>query len=230
VNRPLPLLAGRRRDDTGMSVVELVVAMMCASIVLAGVAGVFVGVMRVTRVVAVKTAATSDGRVAMEAMTRSLRVTSRPDGITAAFTQATPTSVSFYSSLNRGTTGEPPQTFVEYSWDGACLNESQTTSQAVTSPPSTGPFYTWPAANRRTTCLVRTTTAPAFSYYDDPLITSGGTTVTPMPDTSTAALRKAIRSVQVTLTVQDAANTAIAGTPLTSRVTLTNVLADPGSA
>jgi Tfp pilus assembly protein PilW len=208
-----------------MSVIELVVAMMCASIVLAGVAGVFVGVMRVTRVVGVKTATTADGRIALEAMTRSLRVTSRPDGVTAAFTLATPTAVSFYSSLNRGTTGEPPQTFVEYSWNGTCLNESQTTAQAVASPPSAGPFYTWPAANKRTKCLVRTTTAPAFSYYDDPLIVSGGTTVA-----STDPLRKSIRSVQVALTVQDAANPAVAGVPLTSRVTLTNVLADPGSA
>lgn len=228
MSRPQPRPGGRR-GDAGMSVVELVVAMSVASIVLAGVASVFVGVMRVTRVIGVKTATTADSRVALEAMTRSLRVTSRPDGVTAAFTVATPTAVSFYSSLNRGTSGEPPQTFVEYSWDGTCLNESQTTSQPVASPPSTGPFYTWPAANKRTKCLVRTATAPTFSYYDDPLIVSGGTTVAAMPDTSTAVLRKAIRSVQVALTVQDAANPAIAGVPVTSRVTLTNVLADPGS-
>jgi Tfp pilus assembly protein PilW len=218
-----------RRQDHGLSVVELVVSMMITSIVLAGVGAVFVGVMRVVRVVSVKTTTTADARIGLEAMTRSLRVTSRPEGVVAAFTSATPTSVSFYSSLNRGTTGEPPQTLVAYSWNGTCLNESRTPAQAISSPPIAGPSYTWPSTATVTKCLLRSTTAPQFSYYDDPLISSGGIDSVAMPDTSTQALCKSIRSVQVNVSVQQAGSTDVAGVPVTSRVSLTNVMADPGS-
>lgn len=219
----------RRSPDAGMSVVETVVAMSIASILLAGIATVFIGSLQVVRVVTAKTATTADARIGMEAMTRSMRVAVRPDGLSSALVSATGSTVSFYALLNRtGGTSAPTPTLVAYAWDGTCLNQSLTTASAVANPPASGPFYTWPTTNRTTTCLLRTTTAPTFTYFASGLLSSGGVATAPLTvpagglDTATLPT---VQSIGISLTAKDATAAGVNGVTMVDRVTLTNVVA-----
>jgi prepilin-type N-terminal cleavage/methylation domain-containing protein len=75
----------RRGDDAGFSLPELLVVMLLSSIVLAAVAVVFNGSMRVARTASVKGNTTGDARIAMDAMIRRLRVAVVPPGGTSPF-------------------------------------------------------------------------------------------------------------------------------------------------
>lgn len=234
------------RDDSGLSLVELLVAMGITAVVLAGLATVFTGTMRATRAMNVRTSATADLRVTTEAMSRSLRVALKPKGTSAALITATSSSLTFYSLINRTgstttttTTGAPvvtePQPMkVEYYHDGTCLNEALTPAQPIVSPPTGGPYYTWPTAQRKVRCLMRTVAAPAFSYFKSGQLVLNGTTVAavavPSPGAATTPLASAdlpqIQSVQVVLSAKNSA-TDVAATA-TIRVTLQNVVLEAG--
>jgi Tfp pilus assembly protein PilW len=232
-----PRRAGRVREE-GLSLVELLVAMMITGVLLAAVGAVFSGTMRAVRQMNVKTATQSDLRVATEAMTRSLRVAYQPKGETSAIVRADRNSISFYALMNRtiGTTTstagavvEPLPIRVDYAWDTTtkCLNESWTSARTLASPPAAGPFYAWDTGTR-TKCLVLTTDPPVFSYYASGQLTSGSTTVaplvTPAPSvTLSAAQRQQVLSIQVALKVVDPANANLGGSDATVRVALENV-------
>ena len=203
-------------DDSGVSLVELVVAMAVGSILLTAVATVFIGTLRAVRTTTVKTATAADTRLGVEAMTRTLRVAVQPAGTDAAIVSASPTAVSFYTLINRtGATTQPAPTLVEYGWDGTCVTEAQTPPRTLTSPPAAGPFYAWDTG-RASKCLFRTSVAPAFTYYADGATTTALTLGTdPLSD---------IQSVQIALTARDAANADVAGVTSTVRVTLRNVV------
>jgi prepilin-type N-terminal cleavage/methylation domain-containing protein len=206
-------------DDRGISLVELLVAMMVGSILLAGVATVFIGTLRAVRTVNVKTASAADVRLGMESMSRTLRVAVQPAGTDAAVVSATSSSVSFYALLNRtgaAATAQPTPTLVEYAWNGTCVTEAQTPARTVTSPPATGPFYAWDTG-RQSRCVFRTAVAPVFTYYGD------GVTTTAL-DLTAGATRADIESVQVVLTAKDAANSDVSPVVSTARVTLRNVV------
>lgn len=192
-----------------------------ASVVMIALAVVFVGVLRSVTEIDVKTAGTADARITMEAMTRSLRVAvkpSRPSSITAAFTSATTNSVSFYSLLNRSTstataTAAPDPSLVSYSWNGTCINQTVVAMQSVSGTP------TWTGTGT-VTCLARTSVAPVFTYY-----TSGSSTATALSATDlvSASKRATIKSVAITVTVQDASHPAVRSVQLAGRVTLDNI-------
>lgn len=223
----------RRRDDQGMSLVELSVTMLIAGIVLAAVGAVFVAAADVVRTTGSQTSTAADARIGMEAMTRSLRVAIRPDGLSSAFETADTGQVAFYALLNRTGTDAPEElapTLVEYSYDGTCVLEAQTPGTALASPPSGGPYYSW-TTGRTEKCLLRTTQAPTFAYYDTPVLATGGTDVSPLTVPSgglSTATSATVVSVQVTLVAKDAQNPDLPGVTNLSRVTLTNVVTDLG--
>jgi hypothetical protein len=169
----------------------------------------------------------------MEAMTRSLRVATRPDGLPSAFATADAHAVAFYALLNRtGTdaTADLAPTLVEYSYDGTCLREAQTPGTLLSSPPDGGPYYSW-STGRTEKCLLRTTTAPTFAYYTTPVLATGGVDVTPVTvpvGGLSPAVSATVVSVQITLVVKDADNPDLPGVTNLSRVTLTNVVTDLG--
>ncbi len=208
----------RRRDD-GYTLVELLVAMGVASVLLIAIGVVFLGITRGVTTIDVKTATTADGRITMEAMTRSMRVAFKPTNQDAAIVSATGTGLTFYALLNR--TGSPVATapnptLVSYSFDGTCVNQTLTPATADASG-----NLTW-NSGAATTCLARTTTAPAFSYY---LSAATSSTMSVGAGLSLND-RKLVRSIGVNLSVQDAANPSVKAVPLTDRVTLTNLVAD----
>jgi Tfp pilus assembly protein PilW len=221
-----------RRSDRGASLVELTVVIPIAAVLLAGVSATFVGMLGAVRAVTGTTSTVPDVRIAVEAVTRTLRVAYQPPGMPAsqasALVTATPTAVSFYALLNRtgaDSTTQPLPMLVEYAWDGRCLNEALTPARVLSSPPAGGPLYAWDTA-RRVTCLLRTTQPPSFTYYPRGAITVNGAAVASLP-TPAAGLdlqtRKTVQSVQVALT----GDVSSGGhrLPLLARVTLQNIVA-----
>jgi prepilin-type N-terminal cleavage/methylation domain-containing protein len=205
-----------QRDDAGMSLVEVLVAMFVTSILLAAVGTVFTGTLRGVRAINVKTSTTADARIAMEAMTRTLRVAYLPSNQTSTIASATGSAVSFYSLINRtgSTTATPLPTFVEYYWSGNCVNEAQTPGRI-----NTAGVLVWDTG-RIAKCLARTSVAPVFAYY-----TSGSSaSAITIPGTGLVLTdRQSVVSIQASLTVQDPANSGIAGIPITDRITMINV-------
>ncbi len=215
------------RDEAGLSLVELLVAGLLTSIVLAAVATVFVGSLQVVRVVTVKTSTSADARIALEAVTRTIRVATKPSGESSAVTVAKGDAVSFYALINRTTgTAQPLPALVEYSYDGLCVNEATTPGRALTNPPAAGPYYAWDTG-RRVKCLVRTSVAPQFVYYATGAISLAGADVTPITVPASGLVltdRVMVTSIQVTVTAKDRSNPDIGGMPVMDRVTLNNLV------
>jgi Tfp pilus assembly protein PilW len=221
-----------RRPDRGASLAELTVVMALGAVLLTGVSATFVGMLGAVRTVTVTTSTVPDVRLAVEAVTRTLRVAYQPPGMPAsqasALVTATPTALSFYALLNRtggDSTTQPLPTLVEYAWDGTCFNQALTPARALTSPPAGGPIYAWDTG-RSVTCLLRTTQPPSFTYYPRGAIDVNGAAVAAL-STPSAGLdlqtRKTVQSVQVALTGDVSSGSH--QVPLLARVTLQNIVA-----
>lgn len=223
-----------RRNDAGVSLVELVVTMAVGSIVLAAVGTVFVGVMRTVSTVNATTNDTGDARIGMEALTRGLRTAIRPKGEEAAVLVAKPNEVQVYSSLNRpGTpTNDPIPTKISFFWDSTthCLNQQSVPGTANTGSDYASHPYVWTSAPS-TVCLLRTTVPPAFQYFTTGLVTTG-TPATDVPGIPTPVSgltltdRSTVVSIGMSLTVDNPASTEDRPVSTTDRVTLPNVMAD----
>lgn len=217
-----------RRDDRGVSLVEVLVAASLALVVCVAAVSVFAGAMRSVRFVTARTNDITDARIAMEQMTRELRVAVRPAGKTSALVSADVSSVSFYALLNRGagapTNVDTAPTRLDYAYDGTCVN--------VTRTPMTKAAGVWSESGTGvTTCLLRTTTAPQFAYFATGAIRVGAVDVpaltVPVGGLPLAALT-GVQSVEVTLVGRGAQTQDVAGSVLRSRVTLANVLISMG--
>lgn len=209
------------RTDAGMTLVELLIAMFITSILLAAVASVFAGTMKNVRVVNTKAATTADGRIAMEAITRTIRVAFQPSNQVSALALANTNTLSFYALINRTgvNTSTPLPSLIEYGWDGTCLTEAQTPGRLNASS-----ILVWDTG-RVNKCLARTTIKPVFAYY----LTGNATTPLTVPGTGLAAATlQTVQSIQVTVNVQDATNPSITGVPFTDRVTMINVQTKAG--
>ena len=224
--------AATRRSDRGASLVELTVAMAITAVLLTGLSAIFIGMLGAVRTVTVTTSTLPDLRIAVEGVTRTLRVAYQPPGMPAnqasALVTATPTALSFYALLNRtgaDSATQPVPMLVEYAWDGTCFNEAVTPARVLASPPAGGPLYAWDTG-RTVRCLLRTTQPPSFTYYPRGAIDVNGAVVAALP-TPNAGLdlqtRKTVQSVQVALAgdVPSASHRL----PLLARVTLQNIVA-----
>jgi type II secretory pathway component PulJ len=201
-----------RKDDRGVSIVELSVAMTIGALLLGVTASFFIGAMRTVRTVNASTATVADARIATEAVTRTLRVAVKPSSpsTATAIVSAGPTGVKFWALLNRSgapTTGAPQPTLVEYAYSTSakCLTESQTPYGGTT----------------RTKCLIRTSIPPAFTYYSTGAAGAAALPASP-PDLS------AIRSVELSLKVRTPGDPAATTFPVVTRVTLENIPAAGG--
>lgn len=214
------------RPDTGLSLPEVLVAMALTSILLAALMGIFVSDLRTTSRISAKTDATADARLAVDTMSRRLRVAVAPDAATAAFTATGPRSVTFYASLVGAAAGgvtpratDPRPTKVEYSvvpttFSGkatSCLREVLTPAAGTASP------YTYPASGATARCLAYGTVnadgAALFTYYQ-----SGSGTAPPVTLDD-------VRSVRVALGVTAATGGQQATTSAATRVTCPNIRA-----
>lgn len=220
------------RDDTGLTLVELLVTMIVFGILATAVAAVFTNTITSVRYVSAKSSTTADTRIAMEAISRSMRVAVTPTGEPSAFVTAGASSVTFYASLARGagqTVDRPTRVTYDYVAANGCVRETQVPATPTGNPAR--PFK-WTAAGT-TKCLIRTYVPPAFQYFDDGRLTlPNGTAVQPLTipaggfsDTKDPAGRASIVSVEVAVNVQDPKVTDVKGVQARDRVSLTNLLA-----
>jgi len=216
-----------------MTLVELGVSMLIVSIVLAGVASVFIGVMRSSRRAAVTTSTSADARIATEQITRELRVAVRPKGEQSAIVAATADSVTFYALLNRtgsAATGTVVPGRIRYAYDGTCVQRTWTPGAEITSPADTGPFYTWTAGSQ-TRCILRTTVAPQFAYYDSGAVENSATPAVALPGAASGldlATRQSVRSIEITVSAGSAEEPDVPPAVVLARVTMNNVVNDTG--
>ena len=212
--------------DAGFSLPELLVAMALTSILLAALAGIFTSNLRTTSRISAKVTATADARLAVDTMSRRLRVAVAPDATQAAFTTTDPRSVTFYASLVGAAAGgvttravDPKPTKVEYSVVPATYSGQATTCLREVLTPAVGSAapYTYPASGSTTRCLAYGTLnadgAPLFTYFQ-----SGS-------GTAPAASRDDVRSVGASLSIAATSGGQRAATAAATRVTCPNVRA-----
>lgn len=223
-------LLRRPTGDGGVGLPELLVAMGMFGIVVAAIGAVFVGLVDTSRIASTKTATTADARIAMEAMTRSLRVAVVPKGEPSALTVSTTTELQFYASLNRGTGQDADRpTRVTYAYVPAtgCVTETQVVAGDSTAADAGARPFTWTTAGT-TKCLIRTSAAPAFSYFDLGTIRRADDTLVAPIVPATDAQRATVVSIEAALDVKDPQRPDITGVIARDRVTLTNVFLDAG--
>ena len=163
---------------------------------------VFTGSLRSVRAVSVRTSASADTRIAMEQLTRELRVATQPNGTAAALVSGTPSALSFYALLDRSgssvaANGDVSPSRIDYAFNGSCVTGTTTPMLAN----GTG-GWTPDAAHAVTRCLLRTTVGPVFAYYATGAISVNGVDSTAMSAGSGLAASDLplVQSVEVTLT------------------------------
>jgi len=226
---------GTRRDERGergYSVGELVVTMVVAALVLAGLGTVVISLTRGTTTVTATTRSSADVRLALEAMSRMLRVAFRPPGEPSAIVAADAGTVSFYALVDRTNGGTPPPpVLLTYSWDSTtgCLRETRTAGRRLSAVSATGSLYAWDATPAAT-CLLWTTTGPVFSYAANGALTSAGGDPAPLSIPTgglSLTARQTVQSVGVRVSGSPPARGPVVAA--STRVTLQNVVAEAGT-
>jgi type II secretory pathway pseudopilin PulG len=205
-----------RGADAGFTLVELGVAGAVGSLLLAAVATLFIGALRTVDGLSVRSVAVGDARIALESMSRTIRVAYRPPAADAALVSASPTGMSFWALLDRsGSPSDtmPAPTFVVYGYDGQCVTQT-----LIPSPSGSLGGTPPPVPPGSASCLLRTSIPPVFTYYP------AGTGASPLvadPAMAGADLLR-VGSVNVEVQVHDPAQGTIPPLPVTVQVTLEN--------
>jgi type II secretory pathway pseudopilin PulG len=175
----------RAEKDSGLGLVEVLVAMALSSIVLATCATLFLGSLKTTSGTQSRLEEINDGRVAISAMGKAMRTAILPSQlfdststVEAAFIEATPMSIRFYANLNNDSNTVGPSK-VSFAVVGGQLQESV---QAPNPFDPDNPKFVY-----CTTCVVPytilargvvVTGSPIFVYYDSLGNPLTGTTLT----------------------------------------------------
>jgi len=226
------LLERLRREDRGISLAELIVAMSVGILVLAMVGAFFVSVSRASTTTSGVDANTRSASTAMRQVERMFRVASNnpvSSGVDTqyAFQYASATSVRFFAYINLNSAVDVQPVEVQYSLDTTkgLLTETKWNGTATDATKS---YYDFPRAASATLGAVPTASinlvnsvvpTTLFSYAD-----AGGNPLAPGAAGLSATQLQAVRSVTVTLTVgeRDATKPAAA-----NNVTLTSTVGMP---
>ena len=221
----------RRGEDEGASLPELLVSMLLFTMVVGAVGAVFVSTLSSVRTTTTTNGTTADARLAMEAVTRTVRVAVQPQGLTSALVEARPDRLVLFASLQRDASQSITlPTRVTYAYDAAtaCLSQTQVPASVNTGTDAETVPHQWTGPGA-TTCLVRTSVAPTFEYFDaGTLTTPAGVPIPAMSLPATGLSAEALPtvvSVQVSVTAAAPGVADVAGVTARDRVTLTNVLA-----
>jgi type II secretory pathway component PulJ len=214
--------AHRGREDRGTTLTEVMLAGSLGVVVAAATIGVFIASVRTLRGVTVRTAQTADSRIALNELTRELRVAAPLRNNVSALANATSSEITFYALLDRtGATkaadADVAPTKVTYTYNNNCLWVTYT--PMVLNAGSTAWLTSTPVSTAK--CLLRTTVAPQFAYYTTGVIGGGGQVTAPL----SAAQWISVRSIEITVTANDPTTSgAVTATPVRTRVSLSNVL------
>ncbi len=237
----------RSRDDSGMSLAEILVSTMLLGMVSLILMSTMIAGIRTLRGITTRGENTSSVRQGLDRLTQTMRLAIRIDGSTPAFVAAAGNDVTFYSNLSTvdltlgtGTVSAGPLKLRYYVVAGAagtacalrdvCLMETATPATKVTTAGASAWTYT---ATPRTRVIARgivpaSLTAPIFTFAastNDPL--SHATTVAAVPlqaDGSVGAGDLAsIDRVSLSLSASYTSNPAVPATTARSQVALSNV-------
>jgi prepilin-type N-terminal cleavage/methylation domain-containing protein len=214
----------RSRQQSGFTVVELLVAMAVLGIVAVGAMTLIEVVMRQGRGVIDRTESAQRGRLVLDQMTRQIRSQVCRDATTKGLVAATPNALTFYTDLSDGSTAAAPvkrkleyqpssKRIVQYVYKPDGVTEDSRTVLLQNVVPTQDP---------------EDTTKPArfFTYYAYLDSSSGG--LQPLADTPIPADVPRISVVKVNFGVHPHGTTnAGAMTTLSDRVALRN--ADPNA-
>lgn len=228
-------------DDAGLTLVELLVAGMITTIVLAAAVSLMIGMFSTHGLAAGKSDSTLGARNFNESISRTIRVATLPSNGDTPFVVAKPDELSFYASLQRtGTQDALHPTLVRYFYDAktGCLRESQV---PVTITNGVGQYIPATAVEK---CVARTSAAPVFEYYADGReVDDAGTRIRPLTATgggvpvktgakncaSDAQDTRCIISVRVVAKVVAEVGSKERPTAVDFRVTLSNKFFGPQS-
>ena len=222
---------GLRRDESGISLIELLVAMVLTTIVMLIAVGLFSQIMNVSQSAGSLNTNTRQAANGMNEMARIIRAgTNNPvkNQLTPspAFVAASAESLTIYTYVNQSSSDQTPKmvrfrvvrsgtgsaataTLVEDTWAATATTDKYWTFPAAS---------TTPASSRTlaSTVAAASTSTPLFTYLD------GDGNPIAVPGTGfTAAQLGTIASVKVVLTIQKSVANA------TSQVTLQNTVGIP---
>ncbi len=210
-----------RRHDSGLTLPELLITMVVTSVIFLVAGAMTVSSIRERRVVDNKSTSQADARLALEQLSRELRVAVPPPlstGSGIAF--ASERKITFYSSLGGST---PVIWKITYEVDATSSCLRRTAIKAVNS--------TFPSANALTKCLtpgpVNTSGEAVFAYL--PLQTDAasappaiGLPVAGLSSPADEDTLKGVAGVRVTLWVRAQGDTTVTPTAVDQLVTLIN--------
>ena len=198
------------RGDAGVTLPELLVAMMIVSLVLVAATTVLVATTRQYRASDGKTNTQADSRILLESVTRDIRIgVPSPNG-EGVFSAAGPNSFTVYTAKG-ATDARPIQVTYDVDPTSKCLRRT------AIAPTGTSPV-TYPSTSARSRCVVFSkvdTSQPLFTYST---IAPGGVAA---PASLPAELDQ-IGSVQVRLALTDPDRSEVAPTVVTRSVTIIN--------
>jgi Tfp pilus assembly protein PilV len=213
IRRSIP----RRPRDEGITLVEVLVAMVVISIVLLVVTNLFATVQSTTRAAISARNAVGQASNVMDELTRVIRMgTSTPVSgnatPSAAVVAGTPSTLTVTSYVDTSATAPMP-TQVAFALSSGALQETRTASVA------SGSYAVYTGA-QTTRTIGSGLTSIAFAYTD-----AGGAAITPSGtgSTLTAAQRAAVATITVTVTAPNSSGRTNDPIVLTSAVLMTDV-------
>ncbi len=221
-----------RRDERGVSLAELIVAMSVSILVLTMAGAFFLSVSRASSTTSGVDANTRVASTAMREMQRMFRVASNnpvASGVDTqyAFQYASATSVRFFAYINLNSAVDVQPVEVQFTLDSATGTITETKWNG-TATDATKSYYDFPRAATATLANAPTSSVKlATSVVPSTLFTfadAGGNPLTPGATGLSAADLQAVRSVTATLTVGERDSTKPAAA---NNVTLTSTVGMP---
>jgi prepilin-type N-terminal cleavage/methylation domain-containing protein len=214
----------RLRTERGLTLVELAVTMMIMGVLAAAATALYLGSLRTATGTQSRLEEISDGRIAVSAMSRSLRTAILPSQLydtssteTAAFIEATPLSMRFYANINNPDNSiGPSRVTYTVSAAGELIETMQPPNQPVIYNKYVycDPATSGCAVSRKVLARGIDPAAAIFTYYD-----ALGSALT--GSVLTQAQMESIDSVDVTLTVEQPGSGGD-GTTYVNRIALPN--------
>lgn len=232
------------RDDSGISMVEVLVTMTVSTVLLAAVSAMVISGVRSADASTQRANATQEMRIATDRMTKQLRTAVSYDGSVKPFIVAEAERVGFYAKLdtldltasNAGSQEQVPS--VVWLWSRNGTGSTREICQQVYRAIPSGASFTWPAgaidpAATRTCKVVargmsRTPAHPLFTYLktSDTTYRADGSSVSSIPDsagTIATADISSIGSVEVWLQSSVRTQDAVRNHSTVARVTFINL-------
>lgn len=209
-----------RRDEAGVTLVEMLVVIVIMGIVGGIVTTSFIGIERVNREHRERLDDLGDARVAITEVSRQVRASIRLNSTAPLLTVASPTSLEFLA--NQPDVADGPIK-LRYDILGGVLTETRWLPDA-----GSAPDYTYTGTPITRTLAADLTAASAFSYLDLGLCPSDPSLCTPLdaeadPATGlTFADRNTVDTVRFDISVQGSTDPAIGATTFETAVLLRN--------